>query len=127
LLPSRKAKTKKTKNMEWLVPACIVPLQFLAWAAIPSYKRNTIVAEGKRGAEELRAVAVKVRLCTGTKEQHSDPDPRKVRYTRAEVTYETKTEKKLGGFVLSRKRMRASCTAEGSGCVNDLVGVKRRI
>ncbi len=113
--------------MEWLVPARIAPLMFLAFNAIPSYKRRHIIDEQARGSEELRAVSAKIKERVGPNANDYQLDAQKNSFTRAEVTYETITEKKVGGFTIARKRMRASTTIYDRGKIGDLVGIKRRI
>lgn len=114
--------------MEWHVPARIAPLQFLAYAAIPGYKRRMIVFADERGAHEIRHVAAQINKRMGkVDDDNFYHDTKKESFTRVEAKYETRKEKKIGGFTVSRKRVRASVCVSEPGRVEDLVAVKRRL
>jgi len=82
--------------MEWLVPARIAPLRFLAYNAIPSWKRHNILQNEGRGAIVIQAIKDEI------------GEPTKDTCSVGNVTYETAVQKKLGSFVMSRKRVKGS-------------------
>ncbi len=82
--------------------------------------------EDERGSLELRAVAEKIKACTGPEADLYHIDSKKESYTIAQVTYETRTEKKVGRYIMSRKRGRRSITVSDHGKIGDVVGIKRR-
>jgi len=82
--------------MEWFVPAQIAPLRFLAYNAISRWRRDSIVQNGERGAIVIQRIKDEI------------DEPSTDRFTVGNITFETSKQKKLGRFVMSRKRVKGS-------------------